>query len=118
VLSEGDRYQKLLLASQDLVPRSIPDAPADGLDGWSFLMRTAGLDFALAYFEDKALGARMKGFTPGARYSWTWFDPRTGEWGRAVSLKATGSGVLTAPPFPARGKQPPGDIAAKILRAL
>jgi hypothetical protein len=25
----------------DLEPRSIPDAPADGLDGWSFLMRTA-----------------------------------------------------------------------------
>ena len=116
VLSEGDRYQKLLLASQDLQPRSIPGAPADGLDGWSFLMRTADLDFALAYFEDKALGARLKGFTPGARYAWTWFDPRTGEWRRGPSLKSDSLGVLTAPPFPAGGKQTARDMAAKILR--
>ena len=117
VLSEGDRYQQLLLAASDLEPRSIPEAQADGLDGWSFLMRTAERDYALAYFENKALRVRMKGFTPGARYSWTWFDPRTGQWARALSLKADISGVLAAPPFPAGGKQAARDIAAKILRA-
>ena len=34
VLSEGDRYQQLELASADLVPRSAPGASDDGLDGW------------------------------------------------------------------------------------
>ncbi len=116
VLAEGARYQQLTLASQDLEPRSIPDSLADGLDGWSFLMRTADRDFALAYFENKALTARLKGFTPGARYSWTWFDPRSGDWGRPATLQADAGGVITAPAFPTRGRQATADIAAKILR--
>src|SRR4029078_11283029 len=62
VLSEGSRYQDLLLASSDIDPRSIHDATADGLDGWSFLMRTADKTFALVYFENKASKARLKGF--------------------------------------------------------
>jgi hypothetical protein len=117
VLSEGDRYQQLSLAASDLDPRSIPDALADGLDGWSYLMRTPEKDFALAYFEIKALRARIKGFAPGARYSWTWFDPRTGEWGRAAALKADAAGVITAPAFPAGGEQATRDMAVKIVRA-
>jgi hypothetical protein len=115
LLSEGDAYQRLLLAAADLEPRSVPGALSDGLDGWSFLMRTAGRDFALAYFENKVLAVRMKGFTPRARYSWTWFDPRTGKWGRTVTLSTDSDGVLTAPPFPAGGKQTSDDVAAKIL---
>jgi hypothetical protein len=116
VLSQGDRYQDLLLASADLEPRSIPDASADGLDGWSFLMRNADKTFALAYFENKALTARLRGFAPGARYSWNWFDTRTGEWSRPVSVRADASGALVTPPFPAGNKQATRDVAAKILR--
>src|SRR5690349_20628650 len=116
VLSEGARYQDLLLASAELEPRAIPGALADGLDGWSFLMRTADRQFALAYFENKALTARMKGFAPGARYSWQWFDPRTGEWSREISVRADAAGVLVPPPFPAGNKQAARDIAAKILK--
>jgi hypothetical protein len=116
VLTEGAGYQRLLLAAADLEPRSIPGALSDGLDGWSFLMRTAERDFALAYFENKALAVRMKGFTPRARYSWTWFDPPTGKWGRTVTLTTDSDGVLTAPSFPAGGKQAAGDVAAKMLR--
>jgi hypothetical protein len=117
VLSEGDRYQQLLLATTDLDPRSVEGALADGLDGWSFLMRTAERDFALAYFENQAVRPRMKGFTPGARYSWSWFDPRTGEWARALPRKADAAGVLNAPPFPTEGTRAARDFAAKILRA-
>jgi hypothetical protein len=116
VLSEGDRYQKLTLASQDLEPRSIPDAAANGLDGWSFLMRTAEKDFALAYFENKALRARMKGFAPAATYRWTWFDPQTGRWGAALDLKTDAAGVIASPPFANGGKQTARDVAAKIVR--
>jgi hypothetical protein len=115
VLSAGERYQELSLAASDLEPRSIPDALADGLDGWSFRMRTAAKDFALAYFENKALRVRIKGFTPGARYSWTWFDPRTGEWGRATTLKADAAGAIRAPAFPSGGEQAALDMAARIV---
>lgn len=117
VLSEGDRYQRLTLANQDLSPRSIPGALSDGLDGWSFLMRTPEKDFALAYFETKAVRPQLKGFAPGGRYSWTWFDPRTGAWSRPVGLKADASGVLAAPAFPQGGQAAAEDVAAKILLA-
>ncbi|HUQ10180.1 MAG TPA: DUF5060 domain-containing protein [Steroidobacteraceae bacterium] len=115
VLSEGARYQDLALAAGDLDPRGIPDALADGLDGWSFLMRTPQRDFALAYFENRALAPRLRGFTPKANYQWSWFDPRTGQWRDAGRLRADASGVLVAPGFPAGGRQAASDIAAKIL---
>jgi hypothetical protein len=117
VLSEGDRYQRLAPASNDLDPRSIPDSLADGLDGWSFLMRTAERDFALVYFEQKAVRTRLKGFSPGARYSWTWFDPRAGQWERGLSLRADSTGALDSPPFAGGGTRAARDIAAKIVRA-
>jgi hypothetical protein len=116
VLSEGARYQDLRPASRDLDPRSIPGALADGLDGWSFLMRTATRDFALVYFENRALAAQLRGFTAGARYSWQWFDPRTGKWSPPIRLTADPRGQLASPAFPQGGKQAARDVAAKILQ--
>jgi hypothetical protein len=115
VLSEGARYQELQLAAQDVQPRSVPDALADGLDGWTFLMRTPGRDFALAYFENRALSPRLAGFKPRANYHWIWFDPRTGAWSRALAVRTDAAGVLTAPPFPEGGRQAARDMAAKVL---
>ena len=117
VLSEGARYQDLTLASQDLEPRSMAGSLADGLDGWSFLMRTAERDFALAYFEVRAQRARLKGFTPGQRYRWTWFDPRTGSWSKPIALAADATGALATPAFPAGAANASRDVAAKILMA-
>jgi hypothetical protein len=114
VLSQGARYQDLVPASQDLDPRSIPDALADGLDGWSFLMRTPSRDFALAYFEQKALAARLRGFEPRARHHWVWFDPRRGTWSRPVVVVADSQGTLASPPFPEGGRQATRDVAARI----
>ncbi len=117
VLSEGARYQELELANDAIHPRTAPGAIEDGLDGWSFLMRTETRDFALAYFENDALPARFEGFTPGARYRWTWFDPRAGIWGEAIQLTASRTGELAAPPFPPIGNVPEKsrDWAAKVL---
>jgi hypothetical protein len=116
VLSEGARYQDLELASQDLDPRSIPDAKAEGLDGWSFLMRTGRRDFALVYFERKALRPKMRGFTPRATYRWSWFDPRTGEWRRSMAIRADDAGVIRAPEFPGGGDEAANDLAAKLVQ--
>jgi hypothetical protein len=115
VLSEGDRYEQLQLASSDLVPRSVPGALDNGLDGWSFLMRTADKDFALAYFENKASLPQMKGFNPKARYDWIWFDPRTGEWSKPIAVTANAQGTISAPAFAQGGSQAMLDVAAKIV---
>jgi hypothetical protein len=116
VLSEGARYQDLVPVSQDLDPRSIPDALADGLDGWAFLMRTPERDFGLVYFENRALAAKLRGFDPSANYRWSWFDPREGTWGRAARVRTDAQGVLASPPFPAGARQAARDVAAKIVR--
>jgi hypothetical protein len=117
VLSEGARYQNLVLATNDLEPRSIPDALADGLDGWSFLMRTPAADFALAYFENKALRPKLKGFKPNGRYTWRWFDTRDGAWSQEMAVRSDSAGIIQAPQFPKGKEQANGDVAAKILLA-
>ncbi|HWA87969.1 MAG TPA: DUF5060 domain-containing protein, partial [Opitutus sp.] len=68
ILSEGARYQELQLASADLHPRAAAGSSADGLDGWSFMMRTADGTFALLYFETKSTAPTVTGLTPNARY--------------------------------------------------
>ena len=115
VMSEGARYQQLVPVPQDLAPRSQAGAMADGLDGWSFLARTPARDFALAYFENRAPRPQLANFKPGGRYVWKWFDPETGRWGRAISLRANANGVLIAPPFPAGQDLAVRDVAAQVV---
>src|SRR5690606_4875537 len=92
VLSEGTRYRDLRLASDDLQPRKAPDSPDDGLDGWAYMMRTDDGAFALLYFEHDALRPRIGGFTAGATYRWSWYDPRTGTWGADATLTSDATG--------------------------
>ena len=112
VLSEGSRYRALAPAPGALQPRVAPGSLADGLDGWSFLLRDPGATFALAYFETKAAPAHLTGFKPAAAYSWIWFDPRTGAWARPIAVATDAAGVLATPAFPTAE-----DWAAKIVRA-
>lgn len=114
VLSEGARYQELLLASEDLSPRKSPDAFDDGLDGWSFMMRDAEKSFALLYFEYHAVAPRLDGFRANAAYQWIWYNPRTGEWSAPIALTADASGALHAPPFPDSKAAAHQDWAAKV----
>ncbi len=111
VLSEGTRYRDLVLASDDLKPRASTRAVADGLDGWSYLMRTPDKSFALAYFELKSTPPKIADMTPNARYRWIWFNPLSGRWGATINVTADAHGVLQAPTFPQANR----DWAAKIL---
>lgn len=114
VQSEGRRYQDLLLASDQISPRKAPGSPEDGLDGWSYMMRTAEKDLALLYFENKAVLPILKGFTPGKTYTLNWFDPMNGTWQKAVSIPADGEGTLSVSSFPQDEKIASRDWAARI----
>jgi hypothetical protein len=117
VLSEGNRYMQLELASKDLHPRAISESNSDGLDGWSFMMRTADRSLALLYFEHKAERPQIRGLAPGARYSWTWFNPRDGGWSEPVEIVADADGSLAAPQIPAGVPGVINDWAAKVAIA-
>ena len=114
VLSEAGRYQDLQLASDSLVPRRSPESSDDGLDGWSFMMRTADRSLALLYFEVKAERPRLSGFVPRGRYRWSWFDPRSGGWTGEVDLSSDDQGAILAPPFPGGAPSATDDWAAKL----
>ena len=75
VLSENSRYQSLELASDQVHPRSSPQASSDGLDGWSFMMRTNDAQFALLYFEHSAVAAEIAGFVAEKSYRWDLVRP-------------------------------------------
>jgi hypothetical protein len=116
ILSEGSRYRDLAPANTAIQPRVAPGSLADGLDGWSFLMRNPAADFALLYFENRAVPARLSGFVSGATYRWIWFDPRTGLWHAPVALTADTAGMLASPTPPSGAPADASDWAAKILR--
>ncbi|MFC1763739.1 DUF4038 domain-containing protein [Planctomycetota bacterium] len=100
MLSEGQRYQDLLLANEDLTPRKAAGSPERGLDGWSFLMRTQDKSLAFLYFEDKAVRATVANTTPNSAHRFTWYNTRTGEWMESVSIQSDGQGMLRLPAFP------------------
>ena len=115
VLSEGAAYQHLELAREDVRPHKAPGAPEDGLDGWSYMMRTPDRRLALLYFEHEAVRPTLHGFAPGASYSFQWYHPTTGEWGPAARVTADGAGTLRAPAFPEAPERPFADWAAKVV---
>jgi hypothetical protein len=116
ILSEGARYRELELGATDLKQRSAKASTDDGLDGWSFMMRTAAKDFALLYFELKSERTPVAGLTPNAAYRWTWFDPRNGTWSEPLEAKTDANGNLESPAFPGGGNVAVLDWAAKLER--
>jgi len=115
MLSEGTRYRDLELASDALEPRTAPGSSEQGLDGWSFLMRTPARDLGFFYFENRAKQPLTSGWKPNTHYHFTWFDPRTGKWSQAVELVTDDRGVIQLPVFPGNEAVASTDWAAKIL---
>ncbi len=69
ILSEGEHYQSLRIASQDIIPQKAQGSPEKGLDGWSYMMRTPEKDFALLYFENQSVLPEVIGFKLNTLYS-------------------------------------------------
>jgi hypothetical protein len=115
MLSEGTRYRDLELASDALEPRKAPGSSEQGLDGWSFLMRTPARDLGFFYFESRAKQPLTSGWKPNTHYRFTWFDPRTGKWSETIELVSDDRGVIQLPTFPGNETVAGADWAAKIL---
>ena len=115
VLSEGAKYEYLQLARQDVYPNKAPGSPEAGLDGWSYMMRTHGKDFALLYFENQSVLPVLKNFKSNAGYYFQWYNTINGEWGNKILLKSDANGTLTIPEFPEGNKKSSRDWAARIL---
>jgi hypothetical protein len=115
ILSERDKYQQLKPSHEYIHPREAPGSPEEGLDGWSYMMRTPNKDFALLYFENKSILPVIKGFKENKLYNFRWFNTRNGEWEKSVIVKTGANGDLNPPLFP-DGKNPSStDWAAKIV---
>ena len=111
ILSEGARYQDLELASMDLQPQKAEGSHPQGLDGWSFMMRTGDKRFALLYFEHDAVLPELTNMLPTTPYIFQWFDPVQGIWSAKESLTTDRTGRLKLPGMP----NPETDWAAKLI---
>jgi hypothetical protein len=114
MLSAGARYQDLQLATTDVQPAKAPDSFEDGLDGWSFMMRTADQRLAFLYFERGAIRTSLKNMAASATYHLTWFNPRTGEWLAQVTVETDTQGQMRLPVFPEGKDEAVEDWALKI----
>lgn len=114
IVSEGKKYQDLLLASQDIIPRKAPGSPEQGLDGWSYMMRTPEKDLALLYFEYRSELPKLAGFVQNTSYALAWFNPTTGDWEEKVSVKSNNKGDIVLPGFPDGQNPSARDWALKI----
>jgi len=115
ILSEGEKFQDLLPAREDVIPDKAPGSPLEGLDGWAYMMRTSEKDFALLYFENHSVLPAIKNFIPGKEYYFEWFDTIRGKWGKKYTIKTDSEGSLIIPDFPDGKKISLRDWAAKII---
>lgn len=116
ILSEGERYQALEPAQEDILPRKAAGSFDDGLDGWSYMMRNSEKDFALLYFENGSVKPTLTGFIPDIPYSLIWFDPQTGEWHKPITVRTDEHGSLTITSFPDSQDSSVTDWALKIMK--
>ena len=115
IMSEGEAYQDLQLASDDVSPHKAPGSPETGLDGWALMMKTEKKDLALVYFEEKAERATVRNLEPNKSYQFTWYDPRTGQWQEPSTVSTDSQGSAKLPSFPGGGDIATFDWAAKLI---
>lgn len=115
IMSEGENFQKLELARNDIEPHQAPDAPVDGLDGWSYMMRTPNKDIAFLYFENKSSLPLLHHFKQSSDYVFQWYDTVIGEWKDEIRIESDDNGTLRIPDFPGGETQSATDWAAKIV---
>ncbi len=117
IKSEGNEYQNLQLASNDLHPRKSKNSHPDGLDGWAFMMRTRNRELAMVYFENSCEIPLISGLNPKSEYIINWFDPLAGVWLDGLDTGLTDeSGNLQLKIFPDRKIISTQDWSLKLVQ--
>ena len=116
ILSEGKKYRDLQPDNQDVSPSKAPGSPEDGLDGWTYMMRTQEKDFALLYFEDKSVLPVLSNFIPNADYYFRWYNTINGSWMKKIVVRSDDKGNIKIPNFPDGHNPSPVDWAARIVK--
>ena len=94
----GSKFQDLIPATNYLLPNS--DHLTQGFEGWAYCARTENKDLFLVYFEKGVDRAYIRSAPALAMYSAKWFNPRTGEWSEATTVRSNISGRMQLPPPP------------------
>ena len=115
ILSSGRRYQELQPAPDALKPNR--SGETKGFAGWNFAAHTADRDLFLLYFEQDCPPATLSGAQPDRSYHARWFNPRTGAWRDAATVKADADGQVQPPPFPGSPAKSDTDWALQLTLA-
>ncbi|MGC9348871.1 MAG: DUF4038 domain-containing protein [Anaerolineae bacterium] len=115
IMSEGEIYQTLVPATEQLVPNRSGDPKTN--DGWAYCAATPDSALYLCYFELDCPQAALSGAEPNAAYKLRWFDTRQGAWlDEELELIADATGTLELPAFPSGETTSRTDWALKLKR--
>lgn len=110
VLSTGTRYQELVPRADNIYPNK--SSGVTGNRGWAYCATTPDLSLVLVYLEADCPRATLRAVPFGAAYRADWFNPRTGEWLPAETLRANAFFEVLLP------SQPDGEDWAMRLEAV
>jgi hypothetical protein len=98
VWSFGRRFQDLIPATEHILPNS--NHVTQGFDGWAYCARSESKDLFIAYLEKGVAKAYIRSAPPQRTYAAKWFNPRTGEWSGAGTVRVTLAGRIELPAPP------------------
>ncbi len=96
--SIGKRYQDLVPDANLVSPHE--NANLRAYEGWAYCARTPDKEIFLAYFEKDAPQAQIRGARLNSLYKADWFDPRTGSYSSAGTLRSSVIGIIQLPAVP------------------
>jgi hypothetical protein len=97
-LSIGKRYQELV-PDADLISPNKTHA-VRGYEEWAYAARTPDRQIFLVYFEKGCPRSQVRGARLDTAYQAEWFDPRSGTWKPAGTLKSSMTGIIQLPELP------------------
>jgi len=101
VWAHGKRFQDLIPATDRLLPNSTH--LTQGFDGWAYCARTPDNRIFLVYLEQGVDKPYIRSAPPLNSYTAKWFNPRSGEWSDAGTLKSNTAGRIQLPAAPNSG---------------
>ena len=98
LLSEGSKYRDLIPNSELVTPNKNGDHL--GWRGWAFCAASKHRDLIMGFAEKGCKKLKVRCLRPYDKYSFAWFNPRTGEWLDSIELMVTRIGNIIVPDYP------------------